>query len=104
MISAGSLPTLNWPMFRILQECLTNIHRHSGGKTATIRLSRSSESVALEIQDNGNGIPPEKLDGIHAQRSGVGIPGCESVFVISKAMDIHSSGRARKSRSPCRFR
>jgi signal transduction histidine kinase len=84
---------LELAMFRILQECLTNIHRHSGSKTATIRLSRSFESVALEIQDNGNGIPLEKLDGIHAQRSGVGFAGMrERVRHLKGIMDIHSSG------------
>jgi PAS domain S-box-containing protein len=84
---------LELAMFRILQECLTNIHRHSGSKTATIRLSRSFESVALEIQDNGKGIPLEKLDGIHAQRSGVGFAGMrERVRHLKGIMDIHSSG------------
>jgi PAS domain S-box-containing protein len=72
----GRLPDdMELAVFRIVQECLTNIHRHSGSKSATIRLSRSAEAVALEIRDAGHGIPSDKLDGIHAQRSGVGIAG-----------------------------
>ena len=84
---------LEMAVFRVVQECLTNIHRHSCSKTATIRLSRSSESVALEIRDNGNGIPAEKLDGVRAHRSGVGITGIrERVRHLKGAMDIRSNG------------
>ncbi len=84
-------------VFRIVQECLTNIHRHSGSKTATIRLSRNHKSVVVEIQDEGTGIPAEKMDGIHAQRSGVGITGMrERVRHLKGSMDIHSNGRGTK--------
>jgi two-component system NarL family sensor kinase len=80
-----------------VQEGLTNIHRHSGSKTATIRLSRNRESVALEIQDEGGGIAAEKLDGIRAQRSGVGITGMrERVRHLKGSMEIHSNGTGTK--------
>jgi signal transduction histidine kinase len=80
-------------VFRIVQESLTNIHRHSGSKTATIRLSRNSDNVFLEIQDYGKGISPEKLAAIKAQRSGVGITGMrERVRHFNGVMDIQSSG------------
>jgi signal transduction histidine kinase len=93
----GRLPSeMELAVFRIVQECLTNIHRHSGSKTATVRLSRSSDSVTLEIQDEGQGIPAEKLDGIHV-RSGVGITGMrERVRHFHGAMDIHSNGAGTK--------
>ena len=42
-------------LFRVLQESLTNIHRHSGSNTATIRLSADSQKVCLEVQDQGSG-------------------------------------------------
>ena len=88
---------LEMAVFRIVQECLTNIHRHSGSKTAAIRLSRSPERVALEIQDNGNGIPAEKLGGVDARRSGVGITGMrERVRHLKGAMDIQSNGTGTK--------
>lgn len=61
-------------VFRIVQEALTNIHRHSGSKTATIRLSRTADGISLEIEDEGKGIPAEKLKQIKA-RTGVGIAG-----------------------------
>ncbi len=46
-------------LFRVVQEALTNIHRHSGSATAEIRLTRSASDVALEIADQGRGIAAE---------------------------------------------
>ena len=62
-------------IFRLVQESLTNIHRHSGSKTATIRLARERERVCLEVRDQGKGMPPERLAEIQAQGSGVEIRG-----------------------------
>jgi len=90
----GRLPAdLELTIFRIVQEGLTNIHRHSGSKTATIRLSRSADSVLLRIEDHGKGISPEKLVAIRAQRTGVGITGMrERVRHLKGVMDIQSNG------------
>jgi PAS domain S-box-containing protein len=94
----GRLPSeMELALFRIVQECLTNIHRHSGSKTATIRLSCTEDSVALEIEDQGKGIPAEKLDGIRSQRSGVGITGIrERVRHFNGIMQIHSNSTGMK--------
>ncbi len=63
-------------LFRIIQECLTNIHRHSESPTASIRLSRCSSGISLEVRDAGKGIGPEKLDKIVSSGdSGVGLRG-----------------------------
>jgi PAS domain S-box-containing protein len=62
-------------MFRLVQESLTNIHRHSGSKSAVIRVARDGDSVSLEIQDKGKGISQEKLSRLQSQGSGVGIRG-----------------------------
>ena len=64
-------------LFRIVQESLANIIRHSGSKTARIQLSRRSDGVLLQVKDEGVGIPSELLDETSGQiRSlGVGIPG-----------------------------
>jgi PAS domain S-box-containing protein len=84
-------------MFRIVQECLTNIHRHSGSKTATVRLSRRAESISLEIQDEGKGMSAEELAGMQGQRSGVGITGMrERVRHLRGAMNIQSNDRGTK--------
>jgi len=49
-------------LFRVLQEGLTNVHRHSGSATAHVRLSLGPEQAFLEIQDRGKGIPREYLE------------------------------------------
>jgi len=94
----GRLPSeVELAVFRIVQECLTNIHRHSGSNTATIRLSRNAGSVDLVVEDEGRGIPAEKLDGIHARRSGVGITGMrERVRHLKGSLDIHPNGPGTK--------
>jgi PAS domain S-box-containing protein len=94
----GRLPRdIELTLFRIAQECLTNIHRHSGSKTAVIRLSQSAGNVSLEIQDDGMGIPAEKQARIQLQGSGVGITGMrERVRHFKGAMDIESSDSGTK--------
>ena len=46
-------------IFRLVQECLTNIHRHSGSKTASIRINRESEQVTVDIRDQGQSDVPQ---------------------------------------------
>jgi two-component system NarL family sensor kinase len=65
---------LELALFRVIQECLTNIHRHSGSKTASIRIALIDGTLTLEIKDEGAGIPPDKLSNM-AKVSGVGIAG-----------------------------
>lgn len=63
-------------IFRMVQECLTNIHRHSGSATASIRLIRENGQVVVEVQDAGKGISPDKNLAIRAAgRTGVGFRG-----------------------------
>ena len=72
----GRLPRdLEAAVFHIVQESLTNIHRHSGSKTATLRIARSGERVSLDIEDKGTGIPADILREIQSRGSGVGIAG-----------------------------
>jgi signal transduction histidine kinase len=94
----GRLPhEMELAVFRIVQECLTNIHRHSGSKTATIRLLRRSTDVSLEVLDEGRGISGTKLSLIQAQRSGVGMAGMrERVRHLRGAMNIHSNAQGTK--------
>jgi PAS domain S-box-containing protein len=49
-------------LFRVLQESLTNVHRHSGSKTAHIRLLSKEGMCFLEIRDEGKGIPSQLLE------------------------------------------
>ncbi len=68
---------LETTLFRVVQESLTNIHRHSGSPAANIRLTEDAESVSLEVTDFGHGIPPDQLWRCNAGRPvpGVGIAG-----------------------------
>jgi PAS domain S-box-containing protein len=84
-------------MFRLVQECLTNIHRHSGSKSAEIRIARDEESLTLEVEDEGEGISAERLAEIQSQGSGVGIRGMrERVRHFGGHMQIESNGRGTK--------
>src|ERR1700733_10698771 len=47
-------------VFRMVQECLTNIHRHSGSKTALIRVYEQDHEILVEVQDQGKGISRER--------------------------------------------
>ncbi|HEX5425602.1 MAG TPA: ATP-binding protein [Candidatus Acidoferrales bacterium] len=60
-------------LFRILQESLTNIHRHSGSSTAEIAADQTSTRVILRIVDHGKGIPTELLEKFRRTRGGVGV-------------------------------
>jgi signal transduction histidine kinase len=60
-------------LFRIVQESLTNIHRHAESKTALIRLRRDAEMLVLEIEDRGRGIPRTALEQITNGGGGVGV-------------------------------
>ncbi len=72
----GRLPReLETAVFHIVQESLTNIHRHSGSKTAALRIARTAGRLLLEIEDEGSGIPADKLREIETQGSGVGLAG-----------------------------
>jgi signal transduction histidine kinase len=72
----GRLPSeMELLIFRLVQESLTNIHRHSGSKTALIRLERDENAVQVKIEDQGKGMSPERLAEIQSQGTGVGIRG-----------------------------
>jgi PAS domain S-box-containing protein len=87
-------------LFRIVQECLTNIHRHSGSATARVRLSRVPGEIQLEVADDGGGIDPEIQEKFFAGKSaGVGLQGMrERVRQIGGALQIHSNGKGTSVR------
>jgi len=60
-------------LFRVLQESLTNIHRHSGSRRAKIRAGIERGTVSLEIRDYGQGIPQEVLEKFKTTGNGVGV-------------------------------
>ena len=78
-------------IFRVVQESLTNVHRHSGSKTAVIDLRREGDTIHLSVQDRGRGIAAEKLAAIRTKGSGVGFRGMsERVRQLKGKMQIQS--------------
>ncbi|GAC1436422.1 MAG: hypothetical protein NVSMB58_26710 [Terriglobales bacterium] len=85
-------------IFRVVQESLTNIHRHSESPTATVRLSRASDSLRLEIEDEGRGISSQKQSALkNPGRPGVGIRGMrERLRQLGGSLELTSNGSGTK--------
>jgi signal transduction histidine kinase len=80
-------------LFRIVQESLINIHRHAGSETARIRLRRDVETLVLEIEDRGHGIPGASLKHVMACGGGVGVGivgMCERIEELGGSFQIKS--------------
>jgi signal transduction histidine kinase len=69
--------TIELAIFRILQEALENVHRHSGATRAAVLLLQDPDQIVLMVNDNGTGIEPEILQrfGQTGVGSGVGLAG-----------------------------
>jgi PAS domain S-box-containing protein len=82
-------------LFRLVQECLTNIHRHSGSSTAMVKLWRTAAEVQMEVSDEGRGIHQEIQSKVAAGESaGVGLRGLrERVKHFDGTLEIHSNGK-----------
>jgi signal transduction histidine kinase len=79
-------------MFRVVQEGLTNIHRHSGSDTARIRLQTQDNLFTLEVKDHGKGMPEEKVRSFaRSGRVGVGFSGMrERLRQLGGTLEIQS--------------
>ena len=64
-------------LFRVLQESLTNVHRHSQASQASVHLTHIGDHIELEVRDNGKGIPEDRINPVNGSvaQSGVGIAG-----------------------------
>jgi signal transduction histidine kinase len=73
---AGLSKEMELSIFRVVQECLTNIHRHAGSPTAGIRIVQDEACLRVEIEDAGKGIPFEKRSAFGSSaHTGVGLRG-----------------------------
>jgi PAS domain S-box-containing protein len=62
-------------IFRVVQECLTNVHRHSGSKTAQINIALDDAGFTIEVRDFGQGISAANLAKLRNRAVGVGLRG-----------------------------
>ena len=81
-------------IFRIIQESLTNIHRHSGARNARISLEDDGKTVRMTISDDGRGIAPDRWERIASGQTGVGMTGMrERVKQLHGTFHIQPHGR-----------
>jgi PAS domain S-box-containing protein len=94
----GRLPAeVETALFRVVQESLTNIHRHSGSKVAAVQFTRDADSVTLAVKDEGRGMPRPGPDG---SAMGVGIRGMrERLHQLGGRLEINSSQRGTTVRA-----
>jgi PAS domain S-box-containing protein len=92
----GRLPQdVELAVFRVLQESLTNVHRHSGSPTAHVLIQVSDGRLIMEVRDNGKGIPAQVLEEGHHDSCGalgVGLRGMkERIRQLGGELDFVSS-------------
>jgi signal transduction histidine kinase len=90
----GRLPSsLELALFRVLQESLTNVHRHSTSRRADVSLRLSEDRVVLRVRDYGKGIPPDILDRFrrNGAHGGVGLAGMrERIHELGGRLEMES--------------
>ena len=79
-------------IFRAVQECLTNVHRHSGGRSCIIKVFQDETDLHVEIRDDGKGIPAEKRVTLKSSGGGVGLRGMqERIRQLGGTLIVESS-------------
>jgi PAS domain S-box-containing protein len=89
-------PEVQLAMFRIVQECLTNVYKHAQTDSATVRLRQDQCAVVLEVEDQGVGITSERLKGFESAHStkGLGLRGMrERIRELGGKFEITSDGK-----------
>ena len=79
-------------VFRLVQECLTNIHRHAESPNALVTIRRTADELILLVQDDGIGIPSEiQTKILSGQSPGVGLRGMrERIWQFGGRLEVHS--------------
>ena len=94
----GRLPQdLETAIFRVVQECLTNIHRHSESPVAKVRVEHSATDVRIEVEDEGKGMSPARqLEISSSGIPGVGLRGMrERLRQLGGSLEIKSDGEGK---------
>jgi PAS domain S-box-containing protein len=95
-------------LFRVLQESLTNVHRHSRAASAEIKVEADAEQITMEIRDHGRGMPEEVLEQIEeGTKLGVGLAGMrERIHELGGEFEVKSdeNGTAVRATVPLSVR
>jgi two-component system, NarL family, sensor kinase len=89
-------------LFRVLQECLTNVHRHSGASQASVSFKREPLAMVLEVKDFGHGIQADRLTRLReaSAETGVGLAGMrERLNELNGTLEIESDGNGTTLRA-----
>jgi PAS domain S-box-containing protein len=99
--SSGRMkPDVEMALFRVVQESLTNIQRHSGSLQAKIRISHGPGKIVLEVSDSGIAGDSQRQNGEFPFRLGVGIRSMhERVKLIGGKLEIQSSSNGTMVRA-----
>ena|SRR5690348_13156550 len=82
-------------IFRVVQECLRNVHHNSSSSTATVRIERTPDLVCVVVEDSGNGIP-RGADGGYV-KPGIGIRGMhERLGLLGGNLQIDSNEKGTR--------
>jgi PAS domain S-box-containing protein len=95
-------PSVELSIFRALQECLTNIHRHSGSSTASVKMAADDHRLTLEVRDQGKGIEPEMIGkwSRNKRSAGVGLTGMrERMNDLGGTLEIQSNSKGTTVRA-----
>ncbi len=85
-------PDMEIAIFRAVQECLTNVHRHSGSPSCSIKMVQDADRLRIEVKDSGRGIPQSKQS--MSSSWGVGLRGMqERIRQLGGTFEIETSSK-----------
>jgi len=84
-------PVIETTLYRVIQEALNNIAKHSGASRIEVHLERKDSIISASIEDNGRGFDLEKVGQLESSERGFGIVGMqERVSLLGGKIDIQS--------------
>lgn len=89
-------------LFRVLQESLTNVHRHSQAASAEIKVEVDAEEITMEVSDHGRGMPEHILQQLRGDgtKLGVGLAGMrERIHELGGTFDVSSGSNGTTVRA-----
>jgi len=92
-------PDMEIAIFRAVQECLTNVHRHSGSASCRVQVTQEGDQIRVEIKDSGRGISKAKISNLTSW-GGVGFRGMrERLRKLGGSLQIESNEKGTTVRA-----